>query len=133
MTAKYIQQIIFNDTGLKTSVKKGTGSMKGYLIITPMFQSGEYPNFPFEFTQELKNKLSEFDYDNYPLFCSTGQISIYGILDERMQFKRESKPKPIDNNKTQKGWGSKNSQIRLDKATARYAKRMSKGGCARYY
>ena len=32
-----------------------------------------------------------------------------------------------------KGWCSKNSQMRLDKATSRNAKKIKKGGAARYY
>jgi hypothetical protein len=37
-------------------------------------------------------------------------------------MKKESKPKEIEPNKTMKGWGSKNSQMRLDKASRRAAK-----------
>ena len=48
-------------------------------------------------------------------------------------MKKESKPKQADPNKPLKGWGSKNSQMRLDKAAARNAKKMCKGGTARYY
>ncbi len=48
-----------------------------------------------------------------------------------MEFKKERKPKASET--TSKGWGSKNSQMRLDKASARYAKKLMKGNCARYY
>ena len=34
--------------------------------------------------------------------------------------------------KTTKGWGSKNSQMRLNKAAARYAKNAAKGNTVRY-
>jgi len=132
MTAKEIQTIIFEETGLKTSVKKGTGSMKGYVTIWPIYQNESYPTIPIETVNNLKEKLSEFDYANKPLFCSTSQIDVYGISDERNQYKKESKPQTKENTKS-KTWGSKNSQIRLDKASKRYAKRLQKGDCARYY
>lgn len=38
-----------------------------------------------------------------------------------------------DKDKPVSGWGSKNSQIRLDKASRRNAKRMRGGNTARYY
>ena len=132
MTVKEIQDFIFNRSGLKTSVKKGTGSMKGYLIIWPMFQNELYPSIPFDIVQELKEKLSKFDYANYPVFCSTSEISIYNIEDNRVKFKTENKPKNIENMKV-KQWGSKNSQMRLDKATAKHAKNSKKGNTVRYY
>lgn len=131
MTAKEIQTIILNETGLKTSVKKGTGSMKGYVTIWPKFQDGKYPNIPFELTKKLKSILSDFDYENKPLFCSTSEISVYLISDEKINFKNEKKPK--EENGVSNPWGSKNSQIRLDKATKRYAKKLRKGGCAGYW
>jgi len=131
-TAKEIQSKIFETTGLKTSVRKGTGSMKGYICIRPIFQNNSYPSFPHDFIQLLKAELSKYDYSNFPLFCSISEISVYGISDEKTRFKNESKPKVVDENKTSKGWGSKNSQLRLDKASKRYAKRYKKGNCARY-
>lgn len=128
-----IQEILFLKYNLKTSVKKGSGSMKGYLIITPMFQNGSYPLIPFSSLNEFKSLLYDFDSNQYPVFCSTSNIAIYGILDNRSEFKTERKPKPLDINKITKGWGSKNSQMRLDKATARNAVKMNKGNTARYY
>jgi hypothetical protein len=124
-----IQEYIYTKCGLKTSVKKGVGSMKGYCIITPIFQGGSYPNFPFEFTRELRLLLDKYDTVRAPVFCNTSQICVYNIEDVRIQYKKESKPKPSDK---QRKWGSKNSQLRLDKATARYANKLRKGGCARY-
>jgi len=79
----------------------------------PIFQNGSYPSLPFEFVQKLKAELAVFDYD-------------------RIQMKKESKLKEIYPNKTMKGWGSKNSQMRLDKATSRNAKKMNKGEVAKY-
>lgn len=134
MTAAEIQNRILTETGLKTSVKKySTGSMKGYIRIMPIFQNGCYPSLPFEFVQKLKSELASFDYANKPVFCTCSDISVYQIEDDRIQMKKESKPKQVDPNKIMKGWGSKNSQMRLDKATTRNAKKMSKGGTARYY
>lgn len=46
-TAAEIQTFIFEQTGLKTGVRKGTGSQKGYLIIYPIFQGGKYPRRTF--------------------------------------------------------------------------------------
>jgi len=131
-TVKDIQERVFAETGLKTSVKKGTGSMKGYLILTPIFQNGCYPNFPFEYVQSLKNALSNFNYEEKPLFCSTSNICVYQIEDNRTEFKKEKKPKSVEINKV-RTWGSKYSQMRLDKKSASNAKRMKKGGTARYY
>ncbi len=134
MKASEIQTKILTETGLKTSVKKySTGSMKGYVRIIPIFQNGSYPSLPFKFVRKLKVELQNFNYENKPLFCSISEISIYGISDEKTQYKNERKPKPADDSKPTKGWGSKNSQMRLDKATSRNAKKMNKGGVARYY
>jgi hypothetical protein len=120
-TVKEIQIYILAETGLKTSVKKGTGSMKGYINIWPKYQSNEYPNFPFEFSQKIKKILKQFDSVEKPLFCSTSEVSIYLIEDNRINFKNESKPKSKEDMKA-RTWGSKNSQMRLDKKAARYAK-----------
>jgi len=134
MKASEIQQLILSETGLKTSVKQYTkGSMKGYLRIMPIFQNGCYPSIPFDFVQSLKSKLSNFDYANKPTFCTCSDISVYQIEDDRLEMKKERKPKQVDPSKPIKGWGSKNSQMRLDKATARNAKKMNKGGVVRYY
>lgn len=132
-TISNIQDEILLKTGIRTSVKKGSGSMRGYLYITPMFQNGDYPLIPFDLCSELKSLLSIFDSNNKPLFCSTSAIIIHGITDDRKEFKKERKPKPIDPDKITKGWGSKNSQMRLDKAIARNVVKTSKGGNARYY
>jgi hypothetical protein len=122
MKASEIQTKILTETGLKTSVKKySTGSMKGYVRIMPIFQNGSYPSLPFEFVQKLKAELAGFDYANKPVFCTCSDITVFQIEDDRIQMKKESKPK-IDTNKVIKGWGSKNSQMRLDKASRRAAK-----------
>ena len=47
--AKEVQEKIFSESGLKTSVKAGVGSMKGYVVIWPILQNGIYPNIPFDF------------------------------------------------------------------------------------
>lgn len=46
MTAKDVQEIIFNESGLKTSVRNGRGSLNGYVIIWPIFQNDTYPSIP---------------------------------------------------------------------------------------
>jgi hypothetical protein len=134
MKVSDIQTKIFNELGIKTSVKiVKSGSMKGYIYIRPIFQNGIYPNFPIEWIRELRKELDNLYQEPRPAFCNTTEISIYQIEDDRITYKKECKPKPKDTEHISKGWGSKNSQIRLDKATARYAKRLNKGGCARYY
>lgn len=134
MTASEIQEKVLSETGLKTSVKKYTsGSMKGYIKIMPIYQKGSYPSLPFDFVQKLKAELAAFDYANKPLLCTCSDLCVYGIEDDRIRMKTERKPKEIDPTKPMKGWGSKNSQLRLDKATARNAKKLNKGGVARYY
>jgi hypothetical protein len=123
MTAAQIQEIILTEAGLKTSVKVyKSGSMNGYVRIMPIFQDGRYPSLPIALVQKLKTLLSDFDYSNKPLYCSCSDVCVYQIVDDRLQMKKESKPKEIDENKISKGWGSKNSQMRLDKASKRAAK-----------
>lgn len=99
----------------------------------PIFQKNTYPLFPFDFIQKLKNDLSCFDYLNYPVFCSCSEINVYQIVDDRILMKKESKPKPIEQMKVRQ-WGSKNSQMRYDKAIVRNHKRVMRGdGGARFY
>lgn len=129
-----IQEAIFKETGLKTSVKKMSGSMKEHLKIWPIFQSGEYPQFPFEWVQTFKKQFYACG-QAFP-YVSTFEINVpLGNFSDLtpIVYKKESKPKPIDPDKPAKEWGSKNSQMRLDKASARYAKKLNKGNCARYY
>lgn len=133
MKISEIQQLIFERTGLKTTARHNNGSMKGYITIRPMFQGGKYAEFPIEFAREIKSMFKTFG-DNAPI-CSVQDIDIpiQNITEfDPIHYKRESKPKPIEQQKA-KQWGSKNSQLRLDKATARNAKKMSKGNTARYY
>ncbi len=127
-----VQEFILKEDDLKTSVRKGKGSMKGYFIIWAQFQNDKYPDISKETQNQLKEKLIDFNTLERPLFCSNADISIYNIIDDRKVFKKERKPKSRGEMKV-KQWGSKNSQLRLDKATERNAKRMRKGGTARYY
>jgi hypothetical protein len=131
-SASEIQNYILETTGIKTSVKNGKGSMKGYVIFSPMFQNGSYPNIPFEFARGLIEVLKEYDNPLKPVFSTANQICVYGLpVDEKKIFKKERKQKPTEN---PKGWGSKNSQVRLNKAVSRYAKRLRNNpGSARYY
>ena len=76
-----IQAKILLETGIKTSVAKITnGSMKGYVRIRPKIKNGEYPNFDFQFIQNLKKELNLFDYQNKPLFCTISEIHVFGII-----------------------------------------------------
>jgi len=125
MKVSEIQQAIFEQTGLKTSFKKMTGSMKYHVKIWPIFQGGEYPNFPFEWVREFAKQFKpDLAYDCFP-YGSTTELNIPAANFtefDAIVYKKESKPKPIDNGKPVKGWGSKNSQMRLDKASRRAAK-----------
>jgi hypothetical protein len=130
MKASEIQKLILTETGIKTSVKQGTGSMKNYLIFSPMFQNGIYPEFPFQWRREKGQ--AHPGAEPYPNFWGSTQIHIYNIENDFKSFKKERKPKEKEYQKV-KQWGSKNSQIRLDKAVKRNAKNMKKGNTARYY
>lgn len=129
MTTAEFQTLILDETGIKTSVKQGKGSNKDYIIFSPMFQNGIYPEYPFQWRRELTGKYQ--DTEPPLIFTSGTQIQLHKtvIKGEPIQYKKERKPEPIDPNKPTKGWGSKNSQMRLDKTAARYAaKRLRPGG-----
>jgi hypothetical protein len=122
MTTLEIQNYILTHSGLKTSVKSfKNGSMKGYFRIMPIYQNGNYPNIPENVWKELKTMLKSFDYAEKPLFCGYSEICVYGIENNCITMKRESKPKEIKDLKV-RSWGSKNSQMRLDKVCRRAAK-----------
>lgn len=128
-----IQTAIFEQTGIKTSVKKGRGSTKQYFIISPMFQNNIYPQYSFEWRQKFvaAYPLTE------PFTASINGTQFYihcSFLTDTtpIKYKTERKPLLIEQMKV-KQWGSKNSQLRLDKATARNAKRLNAGTTARYY
>lgn len=123
MTTSEIQNLILAETGIKTSVKKGRGSNRYHLIFTPMFQGGAYPEFPFAWRQAF---IKQFP-DKGKLFSSASGTQLHICVqditpDGPIEFKREKKPKKIQDMKVCE-WGSKNSQMRLDKTAARYAKR----------
>lgn len=129
-----IQNYILEGCGIKTSVSIGKGSLKGYYTIRPTFQNGSYPTLPFDFAMKLKLLLPDNGEPN-PTFCTVGEVKIHsstGIIDDRIAMKKECKPKAIAEMKV-KTWGSKNSQMRLDKRAARNAKKMQKGNTARYW
>jgi len=131
-----IQAAIFEQTGLKTSAKKMTGSMKRHIKIWPIFQGGIYPNFPYEWLSEFKKQFKGIpETDTFP-YCTVTDLNLPAALFEfdPIKYPKESKPKPIDPDKAGKGWGSKNSQMRLDKAAARYSAAIRRGeNRARYY
>jgi len=129
MKTAEIQKIIFDQSGIKTTAKQGTGSMRGYIIISSLFQGGLYPYFPFELLQYLRKQFP--GQDPKENFFNGSSIAIFQAEGEPLQFKKERKPKPLTEGK---GWGSKNSQLRLDKAANRYAKRRRRGdNTVRYY
>lgn len=133
MKISEIQKLIFERTGLKTTARHNKGSMKGYITIRPMFQGGDYALFPIEFAREIKSTFKTFG-DNYPI-CGAQDINIpiQNITEfDPIRYKKENKPKEREQ-MTVKGWGSKNSQLRLDKATARNAKKLKNGKTARYW
>lgn len=134
-TVSEIQEIILNETGIKTSVKKGKGSVKDYITFSPMFQGGKYPEYPFEWRQQLRSKYPETIPET--VFVSGTQIKLHisAITGEATQYKKERKPIAFEDMKV-KEWGSKNSQMRLDKNAARYAKKLrgpNGDKIARYY
>lgn len=136
MKVSEIQQAIFEQTGLKTSFKRMTGSMKHHVKIWPIFQGGSYPSFPHEWVKEfIKQFRPDLPHDCSP-YGSNMELNIpatnFTEFDP-IQYKKERKAKPADPDKVQKGWGSKNSQMRLDKATSRNAKKLRAGTTARYY
>lgn len=136
MKVSELQEIILKETGIKTSVRKYKGSMKFHYGFTSMFQNGEYPKFPIEWGRNFVKQFATIPgHGNY--FTNGNMIDILQINFteyDPIKYQKESKPKPVDENKTAKGWGSKNSQLRLDKAASRYAKALRRGeNRARYY
>lgn len=134
MKVSEYQNKILTETGLKTSVRKGSGSMKHHLVFTPMFQGGQRPKFPIEWAREQRGL---FQSNGHGVFSTPECLDIpafnFSEFDP-VRYKAERKPKPIDTNTPAKGWGSKNSQLRLDKAAARYGKALRRGeNRARYY
>ena len=136
MKVSELQEKIFAETGLKTSVKKQTGSMKHHYAFTPLFQNGEYPKYPIEWGRQIVKQFQDMPgLGNYFTNGNILDILALNFTDyDPIQYKKERKPKPIDPDKPLKGWGSKNSQVRLDKAASRYAKALRRGESrARYY
>jgi hypothetical protein len=128
-----IQTEIFNQTGLKTTVGRGTGSMKKYITLIPQFQNGNYPDFPVDWLRTYKKQFVQ--HDGVEPLCSVSSIHLPAASFEYdpIRYKKDAKPKPIEEQKA-RTWGSKNSQLRLDKAAARYAKALRRGeNRARYY
>jgi hypothetical protein len=122
-TTSQIQELILEQTGIKTSVKKGKGSVKHTITFSPILQNGIYPEFPFEWRRKF---ISQFP-DHGNEFSSANGTQIHICIadfkqDDPIFFKREKKAKPVSEMSV-KQWGSANSQIRLDKTAARYAKK----------
>ncbi len=134
MKVSEIQIAILEQTGIKTSVKKYTGSMKHHYGFTPLFQDGKYPNYPYEWAREFIKQFATIPgYRNYFVNGNILDILALNFTDyDPIKYQKERKPKPIEEMKV-KQWGSKNSQLRLDKATERNAKKLRAGTTARYY
>lgn len=133
MTIADFQNFILKETSIKTSVKKNKGSMKDYTTFTPIYQKGIYPEYDFTWRQNLIKQYTETDPPQ--IMVSSSQIQLHNSLlsGEALHFKREKKPLPIEQMKVRQ-WGSKNSQMRYDKAVARNHKRVMRGdGGARFY
>lgn len=132
MQVSELQTLIFEQTGIKTSVKHGKGSNKMYLIFSPMFQNGIYPQYPFDWRQQFAATYPQTE----PATVSVNGTQIHlhksVLTGEAIEYKKERKPKPIEQQAV-KQWGSKNSQLRLDKATARNAVKLRAGTTARYW
>ena len=124
LSTKDIQNLVLEKTGIKVSVKKGAGSERGYFIFTPMFQNGAYPKIPIEFARELVKQYP--GEEPHPNFASNSQILFYDLTEDSTKFKTEHKPKSVEEMSV-RTWGSKNSQLRLDKASARHAKAVAQG------
>lgn len=136
MKVSELQEIILKETGLKTSVKKQSGSMKFHYAFTPLFQNGEYPKYPIEWGREFKKQFKTLPgLGNY--FTNGNILDILAINFteyDPIKYPKERKPKPFTEDSPVQTWGSKNSQVRLDKAVARYAKALRRGeNRARYY
>lgn len=133
-TIQEVQKTLYEQTGLKTSVKKLKGSMKNYVMISAMFQNGNYPKFEFEYGRNFIKKFRNFGDDENGFSLTHFTLLIQNFTDlTPMKFKTEKKPKTIEEMKVRE-WGSKNSQMRLDKKSAAYAKKGRQGrNQARYY
>ena len=59
MTVAEIQTLIYDNTGIKTSVKHLTGSMRGYLQFTPMLDRGRRSDFSDADLKTLRDKLKK--------------------------------------------------------------------------
>lgn len=110
--------------------------MKFHYAFTPLFQGGEYPKYPIEWGREFVKQFKTIPgYGNY--FTNGNILDILSLNFteyDPIKYQKERKPKPIDPDKIQAGWGSKNSQLRLDKAASRYAKRVRRGAnTVRFY
>jgi len=57
MKVSDIQQAIFEQTRLKTSFKRMTGSMKHHVKIWPIFQGGNIQNSPLRGQMNLKDNF----------------------------------------------------------------------------
>jgi hypothetical protein len=131
MTTREMQDIIVEATGLKVSVRKGTGSLKGYYKFWPQFQNDCYPDFPIDIARKFQEQYP--GQEPKPNFFTRSDFCVYGLEpSEVKRFKREIKPKGIEDMKV-RTWGSKYSQLRLDQRTRRNVKRLKDGNGPRYY
>ena len=71
MTVTEIQAVILAETGFKTTVKKGSGSMLGYTC----FSVNKNLKFDFNWRREFIERFPKCDVN--PSFCSEISIQIY--------------------------------------------------------
>lgn len=108
MKVSELQEIILAQTGIKTSVRKYTGSMKNHYSFRPQFQGGRYPKFPYEWANEFKKQFQTLPgFGNY--FTNGDMLDILAINFTEYDpiiYKKERKPKTIDQLNV-KQWGAK--------------------------
>lgn len=133
-----IQKTILDVTGLKTSVKVGslTSSMRGYVMFRAAKVAGQFTQWTFEQGNQLRALFAGTE--EKPTTGTFYELCVY-FGNEAYNYERAPKTSavkkeaaPASEKVTRSGWGSKNSQMRLDKASRRYAKRLRTTNCARY-
>ncbi len=71
MTTQEIKNRIKNETGLNVSVRKGTGSMSGYVLFT----TRRNEQFDYDYSRNLIKEFPSCDIK--PAFANNYQIAIY--------------------------------------------------------
>lgn len=126
-------------TGVAVSVSIGRlgSSMRGYVIIRAKRKGGQNVEWSFENSIELTTMF--IGLPETPTTCNKYELCVF-VGNEAYNYsapkteraKTISPQREKSEQKKSKGWGSKNSQMRLDKASRRFAKRMKRGNTVRY-